>query len=70
MDDGKKAAAKGDKPLEGQEEATCGWDPYLSDLLQEKKAVTREERRRRPRDRTPARRRSILVTGEDDESRD
>lgn len=64
MEAGKKEVAAGDKPLEGLEEATAGWDSYVSDLIKEKQAAPREERRRRPRDKTPARRRTILVTGE------
>lgn len=66
MNAGKKDSAAKDKPLDGLEEATAGWDPYVSDLLQEKRSARREERRRRPRDNTPARRRTILVTGENE----
>ncbi len=70
MAEGKKDVAKPDKPLDGLEEATAGWDPYVSDLLQEKQAARREERRRQPRDKTPARRRSILVSGEEPKDQD
>lgn len=68
MGEGKKDIATPDRPLDGLEEATAGWDPYVSDLLQEQKSAPREERRRQPRDRTPARRRTILVSR--DESKD
>lgn len=64
----KKDRTEPDNPLEGLEEATAGWDPYVSDLIQEKAAARREERRRQPRDKTPARRRTILVS--DDEPKD
>jgi hypothetical protein len=64
MGEGKKDVATPDKPLEGLEEATAGWDPYVSDLLQENNTARREERRRKPRDKTPARRRTILVSDE------
>ncbi len=65
---GKTDTAGPDNPLEGIEEATAGWDPYISDLIQEKATARREERRRQPRDKTPARRRTILVS--DDEPKD
>ena len=54
-------------------EATAGWDSYVSGLVAEKRdAVSdkpepktqesvQEERRRKPRDRTPSRRRSLLL---------
>ena len=65
---GKKDGVSAKGPLDGLEEATCGFDPYLSDLINEGEAQIREERRRTPRDTTPARRRSLLVTGEDQDS--
>lgn len=70
MEAGKKDIAATEKPLDGLEEATAGWDPYVSDLVQQKKSEAQEERRRRPRDKTPARRRTILVSGEDEQSDD
>ncbi len=58
-------------------EATAGWDSYVSDLLsgdrqdvaetneietnQATPLPTGEERRKEPRDRTPARRRTVLL---------
>ncbi len=58
-------------------EATAGWDSYVSDLLAGKREnaektddienhqaaplPTGEERRKEPRDRTPARRRTVLL---------
>jgi hypothetical protein len=61
MESGKKDCADSDKPLEGLEEATAGWDPYVSDLVNANANARREERRRGPRDKTPARRRTIAV---------
>lgn len=63
MEADKKDFAAGQSPLDGQEEATAGFDPYVSDLLQGKPPRRIEERRRRPRDKTPSRRRSILASG-------
>jgi hypothetical protein len=60
-------------------EATAGWDTYVTGLVAEKRAAaddkpTREgvdaaqlERRRKSRDRTPSRRRSLLLSGEAEE---
>lgn len=68
MEAGKDDMAAQEKPLDGLEEATAGWDPYVSDLLQGKQSVQREERRRQPRDNTPARRRAILASREKESS--
>jgi hypothetical protein len=65
METGKKETAVDAGTMEGLAEATAGWDPYVSDLIQEKQSAPRAERRRRPRDKTPARRRSILASGEE-----
>ena len=62
MGSGKKDVADGDQPLEDFEAATAGWDSYVSELLNANAAARQEERRRRPRDKTPARRRSIVAT--------
>jgi hypothetical protein len=62
MESGKKNVADGDNPLEELEAATAGRDSYVSELLNANAAARREERRRRPRDKTPARRRSIVAT--------
>lgn len=60
-------------------EATAGWDSYVSGLVAEKRAAadnrqerdgadaTQLERRRKSRDRTPSRRRSLLLTNVSDE---
>lgn len=66
MERGKKDTTVDKGTMEGLEQATAGWDPYVSDLIQEKQSAVPEERRRRPRDKTPARRRSILASGESD----
>lgn len=63
MDDRKKTG----KPPQaddyaGLNEATAGWDPYISDLLSDPRRAFREERRRAPRDRSPSRRRSLLLS--------
>ena len=60
-------------------EATAGWDSYVSGLVAEKRDAAADksereaaepaqvERRRKPRDRTPSRRRSLLLSGDKDE---
>ena len=60
-------------------EATAGWDSYVSGLVAEQRDAADEktehdaregvqvERRRKPRDRTPSRRRSLLLSGDSDE---
>jgi len=60
-------------------EATAGWDSYVSALVAEKRDASAEntavaagepappERRRKPRDRAPSRRRSLLLSGKVDE---
>jgi hypothetical protein len=64
MASGEKDCAGSNGPLDGLEEATAGWDPYVSELINATDGARQEERRRRPRDRTPARRRAILATEE------
>jgi len=54
--------------LKGLEEATAGWDPYVSDLINSNPTAPREERRTKPRDNTPSRRRAMLASGEDEAS--
>lgn len=66
MSRAKKDQPAADNELQGLEEATAGWDPYLSDLLNGVQPQRPEERRRAPRDSTPARRRTILVSNMDD----
>jgi hypothetical protein len=39
-----------------------GFDPYLSEILSESKRPFAEERRRRPRTKTPSGRRALLLT--------
>jgi hypothetical protein len=62
-------------------EATAGWDSYVSGLVAEKReavsdrqerpdrAAVKVERRRKPRDRTPSRRRSLLLSGGEEKQR-
>jgi len=54
--------------LKGLEEATAGWDPYLSDLINSRPTAPQEERRSKPRDKTPSRRRAMLAGGGDETS--
>ena len=66
MDDRKRAADKAAKEeYKGLDEATAGWDPYISDLLTEPAKAFREERRHEDRDKKPSRRRSLLVNKDD-----
>lgn len=61
MDDRKQQKTPSQEGYEGLDEATAGWDPYISDLLTDPRKVFREERRREPRDRKPSRRRARLI---------
>ncbi len=63
MDDRKRSRPVPEPGYEGLEEATAGWDPYVSSLLNEPETTAQTERRRVPRDRTPARRRTMLAAG-------
>jgi hypothetical protein len=54
--------------LKGLEEATAGWDPYVSDLINGSPTGPHEERRSKPRDTTPSRRRAMLASGSDETS--
>ncbi|HHQ14324.1 MAG TPA: hypothetical protein ENK16_04805 [Chromatiales bacterium] len=65
MDDRKRSRPTPDSGYEGLEEATAGWDPYISSLLNEPENPVQTERRRVPRDKTPARRRTMLAAGRD-----
>lgn len=60
-------------------EATAGWDSYVSGLVSEQKRdiksvekspstapAPQQERRRKPRDRTPSGRRALLINGQAD----
>ena len=66
MNSGDQDENKLEDDLQGLEEATAGYDPYLSRLLNSESDSPQEERRSEPRDTTPARRRSILASGEDE----
>ncbi len=65
MGDRKRSGSESDQDYEGLEEATAGWDPYISSLLNEPEKALDAERRRAPRDTTPARRRTILASGQE-----
>ncbi|MGI9330250.1 MAG: hypothetical protein ACR2QB_05985 [Gammaproteobacteria bacterium] len=72
-DTGRNAMMPGDKDdtnssddLKGLEQATGGYDPYLSDLINGSGTAPHEERRSKPRDTTPARRRAVLASGNED----
>ncbi|MDJ0926113.1 MAG: hypothetical protein QNJ73_00570 [Gammaproteobacteria bacterium] len=68
MDDRKRAADKAaNDDYKGLEEATAGWDPYISDLLTDPAKGFREERRQEDRDKPASRRRSQLMNEDDDE---
>ena len=65
MGDQKRSGSEPESGYEGLEEATAGWDPYISSLLNEPENPVRADRRRAPRDNTPARRRTMLAAGRD-----
>ncbi len=65
MDDRRKPGEAAEDDYAGLNEATAGWDPYLSDLLNEPRRGFWQERRRTPRDRQPLRRRSLLLSAKD-----
>lgn len=67
MDDRKRATDKAPKEdYKGLEEATAGWDPYISDLLTDPGKTFREDRRHEARDKKPSRRRSLIIKKDDE----
>jgi hypothetical protein len=51
-------------PEKDEDSATTGWDPYIFSILTDRKKSYVEERRRVPRPLTAARRRAILISGQ------
>lgn len=51
-------------PYAGLDEATAGWDPYVSALLSNPVKAYGEERRRRPRDKSPNGRRAVILNSD------
>ncbi len=63
MDNRKRPDDPAEATYAGLEDATAGFDCYLSDLINGEGNAERSERRRKPRGGEPDRHRAALVTG-------